>query len=230
MQVLGTDAELGCNVNVGLELLKHLAQVLLRQFVAIGGSRVEVVDAQRESVPYRAHLLLVGAADHHSAHVAAAEADLRHADSRTAKRPIPHMRFHPPSELAAMVAARWVFADHPSVGIYTPTGGSSPFWRAGHMNGDFDPEGVETGLLHNLVDFAGKDVLEIGCGEGRMTWRYASTAASVLAFDLDEPSIATAREQTPETLRRSVEFRVAGVMDIGLADSAYDVAILSWSI
>jgi cyclopropane fatty-acyl-phospholipid synthase-like methyltransferase len=32
-----------------------------------------------------------------------------------------------------------------------------------------DPEGVETRAIRELIDFAGKDVLEIGCGEGRMT-------------------------------------------------------------
>ena len=66
-----------------------------------------------------------------------------------------------------------------------------------------DPEGVETRVLHDLVDFKGKDVLEIGCADGQMTWRYADAAASVLAFDPDEPSIAAAREETPERLNAS---------------------------
>jgi len=33
------------------------------------------------------------------------------------------------------------------------------------------------------VDFSGKDVLEIGCGNGRVTWCYADSVASVLAVD-----------------------------------------------
>ena len=98
------------------------------------------------------------------------------------------------------------------------------------MIGLLDPEGLETRVLHGLVDFRGKDVLEIGCGDGRMTWRYADAAASVLAFDPDEPSIAAAREETPERLNAKVDFRVAGMMDIDLADAAYDVGVLSWSI
>ena len=98
------------------------------------------------------------------------------------------------------------------------------------MIGLLDPEGVETRVIHDLVDFRGKDVLEIGCGDGRMTWRYADAAASVLAFDPDEPSIAAAREETPERLKAKVAFRVAGMMDIDLADAAYDVGLFSWSI
>ena len=98
------------------------------------------------------------------------------------------------------------------------------------MIGLLDPEGVETRVLHDLVDFRGKDVLEIGCGDGRMTWRYADAAASVVAFDPDEPSIAAAREETPEPLKAKVAFRVAGMMDIDLADATYDVGLVSWSI
>ena len=99
-----------------------------------------------------------------------------------------------------------------------------------HTIGILDSEGVETRAIHDLIDFAGKDVLEIGCGDGRLTWRFADLAASVLAFDPHEPSIALAREQTPDSLKAKIEFRVAGMMDIVLADSACDVAILSWSI
>ena len=98
------------------------------------------------------------------------------------------------------------------------------------MIGNLDPEGVETRVLHDLVDFRGKDVLEIGCGDGRVTWLYADAAASVLAFDPDGPSIAAAGEETPERLNSKVAFRVAGMTDIDLADAAYDVGLFSWSI
>ena len=36
-----------------------------------------------------------------------------------------------------------------------------------------DPEGNETATLFDLVDLDGAEVLEIGCGDGRLTWRYA---------------------------------------------------------
>ena len=51
------------------------------------------------------------------------------------------------------------------------------------MIGRIDPEGVETRVVHDLIDFSAKNVLEIGCGDGRLTWRFADAAASVLAFD-----------------------------------------------
>ena len=98
------------------------------------------------------------------------------------------------------------------------------------MIGRTDPEGVETKAIHDLVDFAGKDVVEVGCGDGRLTWRFADAAASVLAFDPDEAVIEAAREQTPAALRGRVEFRVADMASIRLAAGAYDVGVLSWSI
>ena len=98
------------------------------------------------------------------------------------------------------------------------------------MIGLLDPEGTEKRVLHDLVDFRGKDVLEVGCGDGRITWLYADTAASVFAFDPDEPSIAMARDEMPERLNTKVEFRVADMMDIDLPDDVYDVGLLSWSI
>ena len=98
------------------------------------------------------------------------------------------------------------------------------------MIGNHDPEGVEKRVLHDLVDFNGRDVFEVGCGEGRMTWLYADIAASVLGFDPDDDIISEAREQTPAHLGDRVEFRVADMMDVELDEDAYDVGILAWSI
>jgi hypothetical protein len=33
-----------------------------------------------------------------------------------------------------------------------------------------DPEGTEIHHLAKIADFADQNVLEIGCGEGRLTW------------------------------------------------------------
>ncbi len=93
-----------------------------------------------------------------------------------------------------------------------------------------DPDGVETGILHELVDFQGKDVLEVGCGDGRMTWRFADAAKSVFAIDPAEPLVAMARGRTPPSLRSSVAFEVADVATLDLPTAAYDVAVIAWSL
>ena len=95
------------------------------------------------------------------------------------------------------------------------------------MIGRIDPEGVETRVIHELIDFVGKDVLEIGCGDERLTWRFADVAASVLAFDPDESAVATAREQIRDDLKAKVSFHIADTTNIELAQDAYDIAVFS---
>jgi ubiquinone/menaquinone biosynthesis C-methylase UbiE len=93
-----------------------------------------------------------------------------------------------------------------------------------------DPEGTETAIIRDLVDFSGKDVVEIGCGDGRMTWRYAEPARSVLGLDPNQARIAEARRQTPEPLKATVNFRLGDVQSVSLPNQGFDVAILSWSL
>jgi malonyl-CoA O-methyltransferase len=98
------------------------------------------------------------------------------------------------------------------------------------MAGAVDSEGHETRAIHGLVDFDGKHVLEIGCGEGRLTWRYAERAASVLGLDAFEGDIEHARESTPESLRSRVTFQVADATCVELGDQSFDVVVLARSI
>jgi len=96
-----------------------------------------------------------------------------------------------------------------------------------------DPKGLETPVMHDLIDFRGKDVFEIGCGDGRVTWRYAADAATVTAIDPDVAMVEAAQNALPEELRSTVSFHVADVTDvraIDLPDSVYDVAVFSGSL
>ena len=96
--------------------------------------------------------------------------------------------------------------------------------------GTYDVEGNERAAIHGLVDFADKHVFEVGCSEGRMTWLYADSAASVFAFDPDDEVIATARARTPDALRSKVEFRVADLLEVDLEPQRYDIGLFAWSI
>jgi ubiquinone/menaquinone biosynthesis C-methylase UbiE len=93
-----------------------------------------------------------------------------------------------------------------------------------------DPEQAETRALHNLVDFNDKDVLEIGCGDGRLTWRYADAAASVLALDPKVSEIALAQAATPEPLRSRVTFRVASLLTCDLPPASFDIVLFGLSL
>ncbi|HEX2044863.1 MAG TPA: class I SAM-dependent methyltransferase [Gaiellaceae bacterium] len=73
-------------------------------------------------------------------------------------------------------------------------------------------------------------MLEIGSGEGRMTWHYASLAALVLAFDPDGDRIESARQATPAELGDRVRFEKASVADVELPPAGFDIALLPWSL
>ena len=93
-----------------------------------------------------------------------------------------------------------------------------------------DPEGEETRVIHELVDFTDRDVLQVGCGDGRMTWRFADRAASVLAIDPKAEMIAAARSACPPALRERVTFQTGDITAGALPPAGFDVAVLSWSL
>ena len=72
-------------------------------------------------------------------------------------------------------------------------------------------------------------MLEVGCGDGRLTWLYASRARSVLGIDPEEESIALARSEMPPQVADKVRFEVGKVEDLSQTE-AFDVAFLSWSL
>jgi len=95
-----------------------------------------------------------------------------------------------------------------------------------------DPENHEIQALFDLADFYGRVVLEIGCGDGRLTRRYANKVNHVIAIDSFKESITNARKYLPDSLKGSVEFRHISLEDFAAASdpSAIDIAILSWSL
>jgi ubiquinone/menaquinone biosynthesis C-methylase UbiE len=93
-----------------------------------------------------------------------------------------------------------------------------------------DPRGAEARALAALGEFDGKRVLEIGCGDGRLTWLYAEQAAEVLGVDPDEESIGEARAALSDQLADRVDFRVADAQALDVPRQRFDIAFLSWSL
>jgi ubiquinone/menaquinone biosynthesis C-methylase UbiE len=93
-----------------------------------------------------------------------------------------------------------------------------------------DPDGLELATFDELVDVDGLTVAEIGCGDGRFTFRYGHRAAAVLAVDPDEESIATAQRELPRDLRSHVRFEAANAREFELPRGEFDLALFSWSL
>jgi len=95
-----------------------------------------------------------------------------------------------------------------------------------------DPDQVEPGLIAELVELAGKRVLDVGCGTGRLTRFAAERAASVYAFDPNGDRVEEARASLPAGLRGRVSFKVHGVeqLDVARARRRFDTALCGWSL
>jgi ubiquinone/menaquinone biosynthesis C-methylase UbiE len=93
-----------------------------------------------------------------------------------------------------------------------------------------DPDRIEITAIRDLVDVTGRRVVEVGCGDGRITFQYAADTDSVLAFDADEETIRTACDETPEELRARIRFEAADAAQIELPRGEFDLALFSWSL
>jgi len=89
-----------------------------------------------------------------------------------------------------------------------------------------DPERYEVRALTSLVpSFAGLRVVEIGCGDGRLTRRYAARAASVLAIDPDATAIAS----LPRRLK-NVDAKAVPIEELSVPPQSADVVLFAWAL
>ncbi len=95
-----------------------------------------------------------------------------------------------------------------------------------------DPEGTETKYLLRYADLTQrtpKRVLEVGCGDGRLTWRYAHAAKQVMGIDLHEDDLRVALIDRPADLVDRVYFARADALRLPIAGRSCDLAIFAWS-
>ena len=91
-----------------------------------------------------------------------------------------------------------------------------------------DPEQAELSAIRTLLpSFAGQRILEVGCGDGRLTRRYAADAAAVTALDPDANAIEKCRR---EVTAANVSLYALDFDRFVGPPAGYDVVILSWSL
>ncbi len=98
------------------------------------------------------------------------------------------------------------------------------------MTSSFDPEGREAAVLASPPGFSGGAVLEIGAGDGRLTWKYAAHVAAVFGLDPDFESLAFLVEDRPAHLGRAVHPVCAESERLPFPSERFDAAVLSWSL
>lgn len=93
-----------------------------------------------------------------------------------------------------------------------------------------DPDGKENKVLHKFVEFTDRRVLEIGCGEGRLTWKYASASAWSVGVDADKDGLRVASIDRPSNLANKVYFASAEAERLPFLKETFDIAVLAWSL
>lgn len=92
-----------------------------------------------------------------------------------------------------------------------------------------DPDRIEIKLFRKYVDLKDKRVLEIGCGEGRLTWQYASASSLTAGLDLDRDALRVALIDRPSNLSSKVQFSTVKAEWLPFRKETFDIAILAWS-
>ena len=93
-----------------------------------------------------------------------------------------------------------------------------------------DPQGHEIAALDRLVELQARDVIDVGCGEGRTACRIARTAGSVLGVDPDADRIARARSVADDQGADGCTFLEADAVTLDMAPASFDVVLFSRSL
>jgi 16S rRNA A1518/A1519 N6-dimethyltransferase RsmA/KsgA/DIM1 with predicted DNA glycosylase/AP lyase activity len=99
------------------------------------------------------------------------------------------------------------------------------------MSTFIDPEENESRALFDLpIAWADSSVLEIGSGDGRLTWRYAGRVARVITIEPETEKHMIALRDRPSGFEH-VEFLNLGFDEFAKQNKErFDLAILSWSL
>jgi ubiquinone/menaquinone biosynthesis C-methylase UbiE len=98
------------------------------------------------------------------------------------------------------------------------------------MATEVDPAGIMPGAILKAADFRDARVLEIGAGDGRLTFQYAAEPRSVVAIDTKEPDIRAASQRLGVELRGNVEFLCASATALPFSVEEFRIVLLASSL
>ncbi|MGD0574641.1 MAG: class I SAM-dependent methyltransferase [Anaerolineales bacterium] len=97
------------------------------------------------------------------------------------------------------------------------------------MPSHIDPERNEVRALKSVAEWRDRRVLDVGCGDGRLSLRLARLGALVHGIDPDRKLILKARAALPKRLAGRVRYRVGKAGGLGFPRESFDLVIFSWS-
>ena len=94
-----------------------------------------------------------------------------------------------------------------------------------------DPAGRELRALERVTRWRGLHVLEVGCGDGRLTLRLAQLGAEkIRALDPEAKCVRAARAGTPRRHARRIEYRVGHAENLPYRTSEFDCVVFAWAL
>lgn len=94
-----------------------------------------------------------------------------------------------------------------------------------------DPSGRELRALERVTRWRGLRVLEVGCGDGRLTLRLARLgAAKIRSIDPDARSVRSARARIPHRLIRRIDYRVGHAERLPYRANEFDCVVFAWAL
>ncbi|KKM17305.1 hypothetical protein LCGC14_1677130, partial [marine sediment metagenome] len=84
--------------------------------------------------------------------------------------------------------------------------------------------------MRKYVDFEGKYVLDIGCGDGRISFQVARYAESIIAIDPEIEEINFARDDMESRNISNIKFKVGTLDEMNFHEDTFDVVLFSLSL
>jgi ubiquinone/menaquinone biosynthesis C-methylase UbiE len=92
------------------------------------------------------------------------------------------------------------------------------------------PEKFILNSLLNYLTFNEKFILEIGCGDGRITFEFARLTKRVVAIDNEEKKVRKAIKEYSSKPNSKVDFQVIGGENIPFLAETFDIVFYSGSL
>jgi len=93
-----------------------------------------------------------------------------------------------------------------------------------------DEKNKEAKIIKKYVELKGKNILEIGCGTGRLTFGLVEKAKKVIAVDPIENNIIKAKEKLTKELKDKVVFQVGYGENLEFKDNFFDTVFLGMTL
>jgi ubiquinone/menaquinone biosynthesis C-methylase UbiE len=99
------------------------------------------------------------------------------------------------------------------------------YWQLWHHNWD----DTDLSFITKELALKNKDVIEIGCADGRLTFPLANICRSIVGVDIDNRFIEIAKGKTSASAQENIRFITANACALPFASNSADFILFPWS-